>query len=259
MEHQLQPLANRNTGVAKRGNVNPLQASVSECLSLLHSQRLPQSKREEISPRALALRENYKAVDIAAIYPSGLQTALVACRDIDTLHKVKDTPTFCMIEQAFGLEFLSRVWVKAQIIEVNDFVGTKTKLSDEQLDTLSDQIALEYGDLNLLEFICFCSRLRSGKYESFYGSVDPMQITKSLQDFYEDRRDDINRAWQAEEKARTEREWEESRKNAISFDEFWATLNDEQKAASPFKPLSEQEGHKKSFMERVTGLFTDKD
>jgi hypothetical protein len=86
-----------------------------------------------------------------------------------------------------------------------------------------------------------------------------MQITKSLQDFYEDRRDDINRAWQAEEKARTEREWEESRKNAISFDEFWATLNDEQKAASPFKPLSEQEGHKKSFMERVTGLFTDKD
>ena len=129
MEHQLQPLANRNTGVAKRGNVNPLQASVSECLSLLHSQRLPQSKREEISPRALALRENYKAVDIAATYPSGLQTALVACRDIDTLHKVKDTPTFCMIEQAFGLEFLSRVWVKAQIIEVNDFVGTKTKLS----------------------------------------------------------------------------------------------------------------------------------
>lgn len=164
-----------------------------------------------------------------------------------------------MIEQAFGFEFLSRVWVKAQIIEVNDFVGTKTKLSDEQLDALSDQIALEYGDLNLLEFICFCARLRSGKYESFYGSVDPMQITKSLQDFYEDRRDDINRAWQLEEKARTEREWEESRKNAITFDEYWESLSDEEKAASPFKPASQRDNQKKSFMERVSGLFTGKD
>lgn len=216
-----------------------LQASVSECLSLLHSQRLQSNSNKEISPRSLALRQTYSVVDITSVYGTGLQTTLVQCRDIDVLHKSKETPTICMLEQAYGFEFASRVWVKAQIIEVNDFVGTKNKLDDHQLDTLSDQITLEYGDLNLLEFLCFCSRLRSGRYEKFYGSVDPMQITKSLMDFYEDRRDDINRAWQKAEKERMEAERIENKKNAVSFDDYWSRLSDEEKAKSPLRPLAE--------------------
>lgn len=139
-----------------------------------------------------------------------------------------------MLEQAWGMEYVSRVLIKTHLLGVSDFVGVKTKMEDWQVDELSDQIAMEYGDLNVLEFICFCSRLRSGRYETFYGNIDPMQITKSLETFYEDRRYDINRAWAQKEKERQEREWEESRKNAISFDEWYEGLSEEEKEKASF-------------------------
>lgn len=98
-----------------------------------------------------------------------------------------------MLEQAYGQEYASRVWIKTQLVILNDFVGVKNKLEDFQINPLCDQILVEYGGLNLLEFCLFMARLRSGKYEQFYGSVDPMLILKSLEEFMADRRDDINR------------------------------------------------------------------
>lgn len=139
-----------------------------------------------------------------------------------------------MLEQAWGMEYVSRVLIKAHLLGVSDFVGVKTKMEDRQIDDLSDQIAMEYGDLNVLEFICFCSRLRSGKYETFYGNIDPMQIMKSLESFYEDRRRDINSAWAAAEKEKREREYEEWKKSAISFDEWYNRLSDEEKENAAF-------------------------
>ncbi len=98
-----------------------------------------------------------------------------------------------MLEQAYGQEYASRVWIKTQLVILNDFVGVKNKLEDFQINPLCDQILVEYGGLNLLEFCLFMARLRSGKYEQFYGSVDPMLILKSLEEFMADRLDDINR------------------------------------------------------------------
>lgn len=125
-----------------------------------------------------------------------------------------------MLEQAYGEEFASRVWIKTQMVIMNDFVGVKNKLDNMQLDTLCDQILIEYGGLNLLEFSLFLSRLRSGKYEDFYGSVDPMRILKSLDTFMEERRIDINKAVVAEEKEKSERERKEWVKNAISYEDW---------------------------------------
>lgn len=191
-------------------------------------------KTESISPRALALRNENRPTEVAKIYNLELQKELVQCKDLSVLNGIRETPTFCMLEQAWGLEYVSRVIIKVHLLGVSDFVGVKTKMEDWQMDELCDQIAMEYGDLNVLEFICFCSRLRSGKYETFYGTIDPMQITKSLAEFYEDRRADINRAWAKEEKERMDREREESRKNAISFEEYWDSLTDEQKEQSAY-------------------------
>lgn len=129
-----------------------------------------------------------------------------------------------MCEQAYGAMFASRVFIKGHLNTVNAFVGTKEKMTEEQIDTLSDQILIEYGGLNLLEFAHFCSRLRSGKYEDFYGCVDPMRVLKSLATYMEDRRYDINRAWQEEEKQRAAKEREEAAKNSVSFDEWVESL-----------------------------------
>lgn len=132
-----------------------------------------------------------------------------------------------MLQQAYGAEYASRVWIKTQIVVVNDFIGVKEKMNDIQLNTLCDQILVEYGGLNLLEFALFCSRLRSGKYESFYGSVDPMRIMQSLEDFMEDRRRDINKAVEVEEKIRKEKELKEHRKTAITYEQYRQSLIDD--------------------------------
>lgn len=123
-----------------------------------------------------------------------------------------------MLEQAYGQEYASRVWIKTQLVILNDFVGVRNKLDDNQINRLCDQILLEYGGLNLYEFCLFMARLRSGKYEMFYGSVDPMVIFKSLESFMEDRRRDINRNVEAQEKAeqmKKDAEAEEYRKKMM--------------------------------------------
>lgn len=155
------------------------------------------------------------------------------------LYAQKDTPTLRMLEQAYGQEYASRVWIKTQLVILNDFVGVKNKLDDLQINPLCDQILVEYGGLNLLEFCLFMARLRSGKYEQFYGSVDPMLILRSLDAFMEDRRIDIKRNVEAIEKAQKEKEQEEWRKNAISFEEWYSRLSDEEKEKCFFKPTTD--------------------
>lgn len=148
-----------------------------------------------------------------------MQVQVAAVADVYLLHSQKDVPTLRMLEQAYGQEYASRVWIKTQLVILNDFVGVKNKLDDFQINPLCDQILVEYGGLNLFEFCLFMARLRSGKYEQFYGSVDPMLILKSLEEFMYDRRMDINRNVEAQEKAermKKDAEADEYRKKMIA-------------------------------------------
>lgn len=154
----------------------------------------------EISQRSLALRKTYNIIQITEAYNPDLQVHVAAVNDVYLLYNRKETPTLRMLEQAYGQEYASRVWIKTQLVILNDFVGVRNKLEDFQINPLCDQILVEYGGLNLLEFCLFMARLRSGKYEQFYGSVDPMLILKSLEEFMDDRRDDINRNIAEQEK-----------------------------------------------------------
>lgn len=158
------------------------------------------------------MRKTYNVLEITDAYPPSIQTAIAAVGDVYLLHSQREIPTLRMLEQAYGEEYASRVWIKTQIVVLNDFVGVKNKLDDCQINPLCDQILVEYGGLNLLEFCLFVARLRSGKYEQFYGSVDPMLILKSLDSFMEDRRLDINRNVDAIEKAKKKIEEAENEK-----------------------------------------------
>lgn len=153
----------------------------------------------------MALRKTYNIIQITEAYNPDLQVHVAAVNDVYLLYNQKETPTLRMLEQAYGQEYASRVWIKTQLVILNDFVGVKNKLEDFQINPLCDQILVEYGGLNLLEFCLFMARLRSGKYEQFYGSVDPMLILKSLEKFMDDRREDINRNVMEQERKERER------------------------------------------------------
>lgn len=188
------PSSRQQEGMVQRNQSEmPLTALVKSVISSVRSQSVSRTTTPEISQRSLALRKTYNIIQITEAYNPDLQVHVAAVNDVYLLYNQKETPTLRMLEQAYGQEYASRVWIKTQLVILNDFVGVKNKLEDFQINPLCDQILVEYGGLNLLEFCLFMARLRSGKYEQFYGSVDPMLILKSLEEFMADRRDDINR------------------------------------------------------------------
>lgn len=151
-------------------------------------------------------------------------------------HHAKNVPAIIHLAQAYDENVAVR-WIQDQLLQVNEFAGVKSKLSDMQLNELAIQIRLEYGLLNLFEFILFCARLRSGRYEDFYGSVDPMRILKSLNAFCADRRAEIWREAEQKEKEERDREYEERRKNSITFDDWYRKLPEEEKEKVRNGPL----------------------
>lgn len=152
-------------------------------------------------------------------YNPDLQSRLMVVKSIAELAMIDCCPSLGDVSIAYGIEG-AREWLKCHLLKVNEFVGAKQKLTDVQLHDLSDQMACEYPFLNIAEICCFFGRLRSGKYEEFYGSVDPMQILKSLDAFCRDRVGDLYRAEREFEFAKAERRKEIRAANAVTLEEY---------------------------------------
>lgn len=215
----------------KHHKSEPLQMGsiVKNALSLIGSQNSNKSGRKT-SAIAKRLSDSCSPAELAVSYTPTLQSTLPAlCTNLYWAYSQKDIPQLSTVAQAYGEEFTAETFITSHLIKVNEFVGAKNKLTDQQLMDLSYQILSEYWYLNLFEFIVFCGRLRSGKYEDFYGSIDPMRILKSLDDFCHDRWTDIERAKREEEKVQRELEDAERRKNSISFDDWYLGLPEDKK------------------------------
>lgn len=89
----------------------------------------------------------------------------------------------------------------------------------------------------------FFSRFKQGKYGHFYGSVDPMLIMSSLQDFLRERNDAI---FDMESERNLKRE-QETRKNAMTRKEYleWKEKNNHINKISNDKTRISKIGRKK--------------
>jgi len=180
-----------------------------------------------VSEAAKALRKAYKPSKITAEYPIDLQIIIMgACPTVDSCAKV-ESPMLCVLSEAFPafvdkqmnkVENTAISWMRGQLIAVSAFTNVRDKMSDWQMTALCQQILADYPTTTMLEFVLFCARLRTGMYEDFYGSVDPMRIIKSFRSFMDDRRHDYDRLYEEEQKVKAEREAEESKKNAVGLD-----------------------------------------
>lgn len=202
----------------------PMMSIVKSAISSLTSLRNNQNGKPK-SEKALALSKNYSPAETLCAYDAGLQSKLPGlCPSIHLATEMKQVPTLKVLAEAYDEETYI-IWMKAQLIKINEFVGTKEKLSTDQMEELAIQILHEYGYLNLFEFIIFCGRLRSGSYEEFYGSVDPMRVLKSLKSFCYDRRCDLDKVYR--EREAEQKRLEEKNRVAISFDEWYESLTPE--------------------------------
>lgn len=127
-------------------------------------------------------------------------------RDISMISDRPDIPTLSEVAYAYGNDGVAVDWIKAQLEVVNGFSNVQQRLTTEQLIAIGEQIFGLYPDLNLLEFSLFCGRLRRGKYEKWYGSVDGQKILISLDAFMKDRMNDHYRKLEEEDRRRKEEE-----------------------------------------------------
>lgn len=202
--------------------------------------------------KAVALRKQFSPSQITGMFPTGLQVVIMgACPTVDCCAKVK-SPMLGTLAMAYPTFYdnegkkidIALSWMKGQFTEVSAFANVKEKMNDWQLECLCQQILADYPTLTMMEFILFCARLRSGLYEDFYGSVDPMRILKSFRMFINDKRKDDWRAEEERRRVQKEREDEESRKNAITWEQY-CEMHDIKDRPTPFpSPASKKQSVK---------------
>lgn len=127
-----------------------------------------------------------------------------------------DSPTLTELNIAYGNNS-AKMFLIPQLFNLSEFCGVKNKLTDNQIQELAQLIATSYTWLKVKEIMVFCKQFKLGQYGQFYGSVDPMVITKALKEFLSYRADIY--AEYEEYKAKKKLE-EEKKKPKISFEEW---------------------------------------
>lgn len=123
-------------------------------------------------------------------------------------------PTLAEVRKEYGSK-APEVWLIPQLDNLSEYCGVKEKLSKQQLRQLAFTIATEFFYLKVSELMLFFHRFKSGRYGRFYGSVDPLVITRALRDFIAER----NNAIDIYEKEMKKKELEEYMKHAVSREE----------------------------------------
>ena len=108
------------------------------------------------------------------------------------------------------------MWLIPQLKDLSEFCGSRDKMLPEQLHSCAKVIASEFSYLKTSELMLFFHLFKSGRYGQFYGAVDPMKITTSLRTFLNDRNDYF---WRLEQRKK-ERERDEARKGAVTYEEY---------------------------------------
>lgn len=103
---------------------------------------------------------------------------------------IGDAPTINALKSAYN-EKQVRVWILAQLENINQFAGTKNKMEPPQMLMLADAIMTQYGYLKASELLLFFFQFKAGKFGQFYGSVDPLRISSALVEFISYRKEKI--------------------------------------------------------------------
>lgn len=95
---------------------------------------------------------------------------------------IDNAATLHDINNAYN-ENAGATWLIPQIADLSEFCGCKTKISNEQIESLARLIVSSYGDFTIPDFMLFFYRFKKGEYGQFYGNIDPMIITSALSTF----------------------------------------------------------------------------
>ena len=127
------------------------------------------------------------------------------------------SPSLVVLRKTYG-DNLPTMWLLPQILDLVAYSNSKSTLDENQAYFLAEAIAQEYYFLTVDEILLFFYRFKLGKYCQFYGTIDPMRITKALDEFCEERVTAIAEHEKREEQRR--REEEEKKAEKIDCEEY---------------------------------------
>lgn len=129
----------------------------------------------------------------------------------------RDSPTLVRIDITYGDE-ASATWLYDVLQGMFLFLGVNNdKFKKEQVYDLARTITSQFKTLKVAEVLLFVSRFKAGKYGRFYGGDSyALIVTEAMNQFMEEREN-----YYAEiERERTDKIIAESKKGAISFEEY---------------------------------------
>ena len=130
-----------------------------------------------------------------------------------------DAPTIRQLLYSYQIEQL-QVWMMAQLLDLNEYVGVKNKMETAQMKALANVLIVESYYLKASEMLLFFYKLKAGDFGGFYGAVDPQKVGECLIAFKNWRSlelDKINNKIAQEDRERKRKEW---RKTGITREEY---------------------------------------
>ena len=124
-------------------------------------------------------------------------------------------PTLAQVRETYG-SATPVIWLLPFLYDIQEYCGTKTKWSANQVKQLAQIIAREFFFLKVSELMLFFIRFKSARYGRFFGAEDPMVVMEALQKFNEERGVFYDEYYRREQL----RAIEERKKGAISYEEY---------------------------------------
>ena len=130
-----------------------------------------------------------------------------------------EAPKIRELKEVYSIELLE-VWIMAQIENLNDYVGVKSKMEIYQMRDLAAIILNKCDYLNASEVLIFFYKLKAGEFGSFYGVIDPQKVGEFLNNFFEWRREEFFRVKNENEQAVRQEKLRVSQRKAITREEY---------------------------------------
>ena len=128
---------------------------------------------------------------------------------------MSDVPTIRQLLATYN-ENGVRVWLMAQMHNLNEATGVKTKMELNQMRMLSDVFLTKCPFLKASEVLIFFFKVRSGDFGPFYGSADAMLIGTFLDEFMKWRSSQLDKFYQKEREERRLEVIEQGKRTGIT-------------------------------------------
>lgn len=130
-----------------------------------------------------------------------------------------NAPTIRQLLFTYQLEHL-QIWMMAQLEDLNEYAGVKSKMSMAQMKELASMIIVKSKYMKASEILLFFYKLKSGDFGGFYGAVDPHKVGEYFNVFMQWRSQELDKINIKQAQEQLQRKREEWKTTGMTREEY---------------------------------------